>query len=340
MRPNSGFTLIEITMVLVLLGILAAVAVPKYIDHQKAADQRAALASVAEAQARLDAAFGEKLLAGKSCTQARNELLDLKTIADNPTAATNYKNIFGSYFLYPTGFTENTMSLGIKTVAKNAAVNTKTYLTYPTCKDAPSIAALMDEDTEFKIKFAIQAGIASGGMTWQYNSTYGKGTGGQIGVVNGFFGGQDKIFSGEDDITAGTWAFMSFGYADGNSTSKNIADGLFVWTDAKIPSSVTSDDPIFGQSIAVMVYDTKTKTYSVAEANIVKDTGSDTRPVLWLGSTMDKLTNYKAAEKDSSGTKLYTFDTSRIKLDPTDFDTAKSHYESLKNTYPIYSQNK
>ena len=35
---NRGFTLIEIVMVLVLLGILAAVAVPKYYDLKAKAE--------------------------------------------------------------------------------------------------------------------------------------------------------------------------------------------------------------------------------------------------------------------------------------------------------------
>jgi MSHA pilin protein MshA len=41
MRNQEGFTLIEIIAVLVLLGILAAVAVPKYFDMQEQAEARA-----------------------------------------------------------------------------------------------------------------------------------------------------------------------------------------------------------------------------------------------------------------------------------------------------------
>ena len=39
MRGNKGFTLIELVMIIVILGILAVVAIPRYIDMQKEAQE-------------------------------------------------------------------------------------------------------------------------------------------------------------------------------------------------------------------------------------------------------------------------------------------------------------
>lgn len=110
MRRNPGFTLIEICMVLVLLGILAAVAVPKFLDLQDASRQKAAQAAIAEAQARINAVIGQKLIEGFSCAgavEAVNRDLNSPTgvIADQPD------KYFGDYQLKfddlsPTGLSQ------------------------------------------------------------------------------------------------------------------------------------------------------------------------------------------------------------------------------------------
>jgi len=61
-RNEKGFTLIEIIAVLVILGIMAAVAVPKYIDMQEEARKNAAQAAIAEVKGRATSYYSLKLL--------------------------------------------------------------------------------------------------------------------------------------------------------------------------------------------------------------------------------------------------------------------------------------
>lgn len=65
-RNQKGFTLIEIIAVLVILGILAAIAIPKYFDLQDEAKQKALNGALAEGVGRINAQFGKQAIAGQA----------------------------------------------------------------------------------------------------------------------------------------------------------------------------------------------------------------------------------------------------------------------------------
>jgi prepilin-type N-terminal cleavage/methylation domain-containing protein len=77
LKSNDGFTLIEIVAVLVIMGILAAVAVPRFFDLQSKAREKAIYTAVSELKIRLNQSFASQLLDGKTPDTVTYEAVDV-----------------------------------------------------------------------------------------------------------------------------------------------------------------------------------------------------------------------------------------------------------------------
>jgi type IV pilus assembly protein PilE len=97
-RKNSGFTLLELIIVIVIIGILASIAMPRFFrtaERSRAVEALSMLGSIRTAMQRYYAANG-------AYTGATLDNLDI----DNPNNATLYPNALFSYTLaVPTGTT-------------------------------------------------------------------------------------------------------------------------------------------------------------------------------------------------------------------------------------------
>ncbi|MBF0224904.1 MAG: prepilin-type N-terminal cleavage/methylation domain-containing protein [Desulfobacterales bacterium] len=105
---QKGFTLIEVIAVLILLGILAAVAVPKYMDLTTDARKNAVAAAIGEVKGNLSLAYGKFLLQSgtpPTTNAQRNQIRDMVSGGTNTFTmgdfTVNFANVAGTATTQP-----------------------------------------------------------------------------------------------------------------------------------------------------------------------------------------------------------------------------------------------
>lgn len=82
LKNEKGFTLIEIIAVLVILGILAAIAVPKYLSLMDQSRMNAAQSAIAEVKARASGYYASQTLSASATPTMASVMASVTTTPD------------------------------------------------------------------------------------------------------------------------------------------------------------------------------------------------------------------------------------------------------------------
>lgn len=248
-NPDYGFTLIEIVAVLVLLGILAATAAPKFFDLGAGSRRLAAGTALNEAQVRINARFSRLMYAGLSCEDAVKSVNSLALVADRTQGD---EARFGSFLLSPAGkeITDEGLAVSVR------MADDKDHVFQPGSVYVPACAKNENKDSDDD-KFTVTPGSPDNSS--DKNETNDDNA--SSGTENGGSGDNESGSSGSDNSTL-TGGGGSVGNGSHGHLDPALADvKVFDW--GSVESTVTLPA---GQ---LVLYDGK---YYVAKMTAVVDT--------------------------------------------------------------------